>query len=263
VDAGHFDLLTKSLFRSRARRHVLRGLAMLPRVGGLAWLVGDGASDAAKRRTRKHKARRKRKRQRRKPHGPCYPGTSCTPGPGTNNAGCDFENSMEFFAGDFAGANLHGANLAGAQLAKANLRDVDLGNACLVGANLLEADLAGTNLDGAILCGTLMPDGSIDDRDCGHGTRCCPTRCHDQVCPASCNGNGGLCSVIGFIVPKCCADLACVPSALLGPGVTFCRQHCTTDAECQARFGDLSRCGDPLMCPTMLGKCCTIPVPQE
>ena len=43
----------------------------------------------------------------------------------------------------------------------------NLTNAALSGANLFSADLTGAaNVEGARLCGTIMPDGSVEDRDC-------------------------------------------------------------------------------------------------
>jgi uncharacterized protein YjbI with pentapeptide repeats len=85
------------------------------------------------------------------------------------------------------GASLQGANLQGAFLPEANLREANLRQADLRGAflpeanflnaNLHQANLSHANLHNAIgltesqlqqatLCQTVLPDGSISDRDC-------------------------------------------------------------------------------------------------
>jgi hypothetical protein len=80
-----------------------------------------------------------------------------------------------------AGAYLNGANLSGADLENADFNYTSLTNANLVGANLAgasfrllhlyEANLTGANLTGAdlnaaLFCNTIMPDGTINNRDC-------------------------------------------------------------------------------------------------
>jgi hypothetical protein len=70
------------------------------------------------------------------------------------------------------GANLMGARLIGADLSKADLSEAklgwaDLSGADLSGADLYKADLTNIkNLDTAQFCLTIMPDGTVNNRDC-------------------------------------------------------------------------------------------------
>jgi len=72
---------------------------------------------------------------------------------------------------NLTGANLSGANLSGAYLRKADLRKADLTETSLVGADLREANLTGANLSNSKLaaarfCKTVMPDGSLNNKNC-------------------------------------------------------------------------------------------------
>lgn len=72
---------------------------------------------------------------------------------------------------NLSGADLGGADLSGAFLVRTNLRGANLRGANLRNANLNEANLNSANLDGtdisqAFLCNTIMPDGSVENRDC-------------------------------------------------------------------------------------------------
>lgn len=101
-----------------------------------------------------------------------------------------------------AGKNLKGSNLTNASLFQADATDADfravnLGKACLTNSDLSGARInASTNFSTAIFCGTLMPDGSINDRDCGQPTRCCEVctpledECNDDTAPCC---DGGVC----------------------------------------------------------------------
>jgi len=72
--------------------------------------------------------------------------------------------------------DLKNANFSFADLRQINLSEVDLRHANLYGADLRGANLSGANLTGAdlseakvgqmLLCRTIMPNGSIHDRDC-------------------------------------------------------------------------------------------------
>ncbi|MBI4781633.1 MAG: pentapeptide repeat-containing protein [Oscillatoriophycideae cyanobacterium NC_groundwater_1537_Pr4_S-0.65um_50_18] len=62
---------------------------------------------------------------------------------------------------DLSGADLQNAKLTGANLARANLV-----NARLAGANLAGADLEQAKLEGVVFCQTIMPDGTVNNRDC-------------------------------------------------------------------------------------------------
>ena len=185
---------------------------------------------------------------------PCYPGTTCTPGKGKNTSGCDFTGSTVLPGRDVRGSNLSNSNFTGAQLAGADLRGTNLSGACLHNANLLDAKLgASVNLGNAIFCRTLMPDGSLNDRDCDRGTRCCPTACEGEDCESGdCVRLDVLCSAFGNL---CCGDTVCTPTAF--PFVTTCQSPCDDDFECQAKFfpsdvvceTDLNVCGN-------IGTCC-------
>ncbi len=65
------------------------------------------------------------------------------------------------------GADLSNANLTDANLSYAILTDADLTGAILFGANLYGASLTNANLTDAEFCNTTMPNGSIDNSDCG------------------------------------------------------------------------------------------------
>jgi hypothetical protein len=239
MDREQFDTLARLVWTRQSRR------TALATVLGAA-LVGHAFDPAI--------AKRKNKNKRRRNHRDCYPGTPCIPGPGKDNAGCDFSGSVAFFERNVQGSNLSHTNLTGAQMAKADLSGVDLGGSCLVGANLLEANLGGANLDGAVFCGALMPDGSINDSGCGDGTRCCPTGCPGGVCATEClNHVGQTCSIFGAL---CCrsANLFCTPSLI--PLLTTCQMPCNNDEHCIERLGPEWRCEISVNNCPFSGPCC-------
>jgi hypothetical protein len=101
-------------------------------------------------------------------------------------AGADLRDAI------LMGADLSKAILTGAHLSKANLGGADLRDAILIGADLRGAKLFGADLRGAKLfgtdlretyltnleaveniklCETIMPDGTVNDRDCPPGTQ--------------------------------------------------------------------------------------------
>ncbi len=159
----------------------------------------------------KGRKRRKKKRGGRGNGGPSEPpraeccGTeSCpAPEPGSTSSGCNFAGRS--FAGQdhngslfrridgreanfdntdnrgsvFAEACLHGASFRGA-----NLGGSTWGDACLVDADFTGADLGGDSatFGGAVFCRTTMPDGTVNDRDCGTASRCCRTCAGDDEC---------------------------------------------------------------------------------
>ena len=135
---------------------------------------------------------------------------------GANLSGCDFTRqrlaSLDLSGALLEGASLLGANLEGtildgailtnACLANAILRDASLRGALLAGADLSGANLAGADLRGSditnaqltsvFLCNTILPDGTISDRDlgsdrvcvdcnkgCPEGESCCDRQCVD------------------------------------------------------------------------------------
>lgn len=257
VDATQFDRLTRGFFAAASRRRTVGAL-----LAGTLGPLGAPLAEARKNRKKQRKRKRKHRKQKRR-NRPCYPGKACLPGPGKDNAGCDFTASVRFFDLDVSGSDLSQTNLTGAQLAGADLRSSNLGGACLVGANLLNASIdSSTNLDGAIFCRTLMPDGSFNDDGCDKGTRCCPTpaSCADGTCAqAPCeNHYFGECSVIGFPSPYCCEPFVCTPS-IFAPVLTRCQVPCEDDAYCRRTVGGNSRCMyDFIFCP-FIGPCCQIP----
>ncbi len=189
VDRTTFDTVTRRFARKASRRTALASLF------GFGIVALQARSLDARTRTR-----RRRKRSRGadganganganstgsptgtgtpsgNPPSRCYPGTSCTPGSGALNARCDFSRSSMLRGLNARGAVLSSANLSFADATAADFRGAALSNACLVGATLRDAAIDGsTVLNGAIFCRTVMPDGSINDRDCASGTECCPT----------------------------------------------------------------------------------------
>lgn len=167
------------------------GLAMLLSLAGLAATHDAGANHG-------RPGRRRRHRNRKRPAG--FPVNCENLVPGAALIGCDYRER------DLSGMNLEGANLdrttlfrtnlAGANLAGARLRNADVQAANLVGASLARvrasrsyfnaANLSGAVLDfadltdaslreailpdpippSAKLCRTIMPDGSVSNRDC-------------------------------------------------------------------------------------------------
>ena len=187
---------------------------------------------------------------------PCYAGANCTPGKGRNTSGCDFTDSRAFFEGDFRGSNLSNNNFTGAVLARGDFRGANMSGSCLVGANLHEAKLGSSvNLGDAIFCQTLMPDGSLNNRDCDKGTRCCPTPgvCEGEACEGgTCVPPHNWCSIFGN---PCCQGRVCTPT-LSSPFLTTCQKHCETQSDCQDDPG--TTCGGALgfeFC-FYIGQCC-------
>jgi hypothetical protein len=242
MDREQFDILARLVGAKHSRRSAVGALL------GAA-LLGHGPAAALAKGRGRDKAKGKVQTTAKR----CYPGTRCTPGRGTNTSGCDFTDSQVLFEGDFRGANLSNSNFTGAVLAKGDFRGANLSGACLVRANLLEAKLGSSvNLDNAIYCHTLMPDGSLNNRDCGKGTACCPapSACTSGECEAgTCTPHHTWCSVFGN---PCCADAVCTP-ILQSPFLTTCQTPCTVDSDCKNDPG--TKCGGALdaeFCPYIL-----------
>jgi hypothetical protein len=253
MDREQFDTLARLVSTRQSRR------AALTTVLGAALLRHDPAAVLAKRkRAGSVKAQAKTKAKAKSK--PCYPSTNCTPGKGKNTSGCDFSNSTAFFQGDFRGSNLSNSNLTGAQMAQGDFRGANLSGGCFVGANLLDAKLGSSvNLGGAIFCHTLMPDGTIEDRDCGKGTRCCPTPppiCEGAECGPEDTCVTGANTTCGLFIGPCCPDFVCTPSLL--PVLLQCEFRCSSDADCRVLDPDeqsYTCVPDPGNCP-FIGKCC-------
>jgi hypothetical protein len=235
MDRDRFDAITRLAWTASSRRTAL-GLLI-----GAALLGHD--LDSA---TARQQARRKGEKKRKKSKNPtgdrqCYPGTRCVPGPGRDNAGCDFSFSTVFRDRDASGSQLGKSNFRGADLRGANLQGADLGGACLVGADLEGAKLgASVDLDGAIFCNTVMPDGNIDNSGCGKTTACCPPLegdCpnEDVYCYSTDDQNVCLQPVNAFPSVGHCGDgLACCPCG--HPDVDYWTTRCNqTFPECQGK----------------------------
>jgi hypothetical protein len=146
------------------------------------------------------------------PDGCCGTKQCDDPKPGSTRSECDHagrsfvgqdHNGSTFRGIDGREANFnqtdnHGsvfaeACLQGASFRRANLAGSTWGGACLFGADFTAADLGNESavFAGALFCGTTMPDGSVNDRDCGRETACCRAQ-PAPACqiPADCPGQG-------------------------------------------------------------------------
>ena len=183
------------------------------------------------------------------------------PKPGSNRAGCDFAGQS------FAGADQHGSTfrgidgrdatftatdnhgstfaaacLQGASFRRANLRGATWGGACLFGADFTGADLGeATTFADVLFCGTVMPDGSVNDRDCGRATACCQA----QPAPS--------CQTAGDCADQTCATKACQNGQCVytpvsnGPSPNAqCTTHCCEGVCCDGRCHLLQPAG-PLL----------------
>ena len=191
----------------------------------------------------------------------CYPGARCTPGKGKNTSGCDFSNSTLFRNTDVRGANLSNSTFRGADLAGADFRGANVSGSCFVGANLRDAKLGtSVNLGGTVFCRTTMPDGSINDRDCGKTTDCCPHLLQD--CPDAyfdcwiVDRGSGECDVtVGRLGPvgTCWTFPVCCPCEHHDDNAYWaaqCEQSFPECAgRCQAEFEGENGCHEGFICP--------------
>ena len=186
MDETRITAISRTLGAEATRRGVIGVLAALLSLGTIETEAG--------RDKRKRGQGRRQDRQRAKSGGaPGLEYRDCSRvaiGPGADLSSCDMPNAR------LQGANLVGANLSNARLVKGSLRGailekanmtgliLDLGDlsqanlrhAILVNARLgnvyfVDADLTGANLEGsdrfaARYCHTIMPDGTINNRDC-------------------------------------------------------------------------------------------------
>jgi hypothetical protein len=271
MDREQFDALTRLFGTKGSRRSALTALI------GAVFLRQDADTILAGGRTRKgkgkgkdkghHHKKHKGKRRRRsiappprvipRPLTPvvanCFPGTNCNfPGAGVVAKGCDFSDSTTFRDLDASGGIFSGANFTNADLSGADFRGALLDGACLVGADLHDARLdTSTLLEGAIFCRTVMPDGSINDTGCSHGTSCCPTANTSPSPPQgrSCRAIHEFC---GLVLGKCCdGDGEC-----RGGVLSQCERLCANSGECQSAYGPDAvcvsggrpQCGDAACC---------------
>jgi hypothetical protein len=223
MDHERFDVLARVLAAPGSRR------------AALGILIGSGMLGATEALARKGKKRgngkkgRGRVRAQQVPAN-CFTNANCTPGPGKNLSKCDYAGSTTLRGKNLKGANLGNANLVGADATDADLRGANLDKACLTNADLRGAKInASTNVSTAIFCGTIMPDGSINDRDCGRPTRCCETCtptgdvCTDDTAPC-CEGWACAAGVCG--PPACLKDADCGPNEACIGGECVCQAAC-------------------------------------
>ncbi len=236
MDPHHFDGLTKALGQARTRRTALGGLlaGLLLPLSTEAKRKTSRGKDAKQRKRKGHqpgkhqtrKQRRKSAERQAQAEAVCYSGTSCTAKPGANLTRCDFTGSAAMQGATCAGCNLSKTGFRNADLSGADLARTNLDKACLVGANLRGALLAGANSSGAIYCGTIMPDGSVNDRDCAKGTACCPTCDAGRPC-----GSGQVCCANSCVAGNCCGNGDCTD-----PATPICTNNrcapCTSNAQC-------------------------------
>jgi hypothetical protein len=230
-----------ALGRSTSRRNTLIGAWSAL----LAADLPDGAATAKRR--RKHRKRRGRPSRGATPEpqsGSCCGTAQCgPPEPGSTRSDCDYAG--RFFAGhdfngsifrgidgrgtDFTAADLHGSVFAESCLQGASFRSARLGgstwgDACLFGSDFTGADLGGDSatFGGALFCDTVMPNGAINNRDCGRATACCRAELGGDECQSSANCPDG---------ELCCAGHCCIGSFCCGPaccddGETCCGGFC-------------------------------------
>jgi hypothetical protein len=216
-------------------------------------------------------------------------GTKSCPPPesGSTRAACNFagrsfvgqdHNGSTFRGIDgreavFTATHNHGsifaeACLQGARFRRARLDGSTWGDACLFDADFTGADFRGdlTLFDNARFCNTLMPDGSINDRDCGRATACCQATpgpscqstadCADQECQTtSCqNGQCRYSPVVdgpdpaGQCAVHCCEGVCCNAGATECNALGLCCVPNCTGRTCGPDGCDGS-CGT---CPTGL-----------
>lgn len=250
MDRDHFDALTRLLGAAASRRAALAGLA--------AALTGTAASAKGGNRGKPRK-RRGRVRAQQVPAN-CFTNTRCAPGAGKNLSKCDYAGASTLAGKNLKGANLTSANLLAADASGADLRGVNLGGACLTNADLSGATVnSSTNASTARYCGTIMPDGAINDRDCGRPTRCCEActpsgfECNDESAPCC---DGSVCQEGTCVVGNCVASTDCAQ------GEICCNNECLagvccTEEECRPRGNQcVSAGGGPTQCLCGLAPSC-------
>jgi hypothetical protein len=187
-------------------------------------------------RRRKGGKRRKHKKKRRggsggqtEPPPACCGTESCAPPePGSTSSNCDFAGrsfvgedhngsifrgidgrGARFTATDNQGSIFAEACLQGARFRRAKLDGSTWEDACLFGADFAGAELDDDDplFDEALFCGTVMPDGSVNDRDCGRETACC--RRLSEPGPGPGPGPGPACQNAGDCPAEACHTKAC------------------------------------------------------
>jgi hypothetical protein len=257
---------------------------------------------------RRKGGKRKHKKKRRggsgggqTPPPPACCGTdSCPdPEPGSTSSECDFagrafvgqDHNGSIFRGidgrgaSFAATDNQGSIFAEACLQGARFRRAKLDGSTWGGACLFGADFSGAKLDDddplfaeALFCGTTMPDGSVNDRDCGRETACCrrlsePGPGPGPACQTTgdCQSGqvcvGGECICSAQTCPNgCCTGGpgqpgTCLPGTTIqacGTGGEECETCDDDDGVCQG--GQCVECGDGAgdICPCTGQSWCTL-----
>jgi hypothetical protein len=279
----------------------------------------DRQPDSRLQAERRGKNRKRKPRKKRggsggqTPPPPACCGTEACPDPepGSTRSGCNFAGRS--FAGrdhngstlrgiDGRGANFtatdhHGsvfaeACLQGARFRRAKLGGSTWGGACLFGADFTGADLGGDSavFAGALFCDTTMPDGSVNDRDCGRATSCCRSLaepapacqtaadCAAQGCRTKACTNGqcvysiladgpdpdGACG--SEVSGHCCEGACCNPGATeCNPEGLCCAPNCA-GRECGpdgCGNGTCGSCPSGATCNTQTGQCVSSCGPQS
>ncbi len=228
---------------------------------------------------RKGGKRRKSKKKRRggsgggqtpPPSPDCCGAESCPdPEPGSTRAGCDFagrafagqDHNGSIFRGiDGREANFNSTDNQGSIFAEACLQGARFRRAMLDGATWEDACLFGADFTGAELdeddplfaearfCNTTMPDGSVNDRDCGRETACCRAELGggDPECQSAADCGDEACRT------KACTDGQCVYT-VIADGASP-NDECGTNASGHCCEGDCCQ-GNATAC-NPLGLCC-------
>jgi hypothetical protein len=244
MDRYRFDALARLLGTTGSRR------AALGAVIGLE-IFGSGADALAKRGKQRHRGRRRGRVAAQQVPANCFNNPTCAPGPGKNLGKCDLAGA-DLSGANLKGANLGSANLLGADLTGADLRGANLDKACLTNADLTGAKInASTNADSARYCGTIMPDGSINDRDCDRPTRCC------EACTptgSECNDGTAACCDGGTCVAGTCQLLSCLKDDDCPVDSVCCGGTCQSGVCC----AEGASCSDASECCPLIGVdvCC-------
>ncbi len=305
MDRERFDALAKLLATTGSRRAALGALLS---AGLFGQDPGAWANPGKRKNTQKARKRRKKRGGRNNDGGsqePDQPARCCgtkqcaPPEDGSTRAGCDYAGrsfvgedhngsifrgidgrNANFTATDNRGSVFAEACLQGATFRGATLGGSTWGDACLFRADFTGANLGGdlTLFDDARFCDTVMPDGSVNNRDCGKATPCCQAQpgpacqtagdCADEVCQTKAcqNGQCAYTPVVNGSDPTGQCSTHCCEGGCCNPGATECNSLGLCCApNCAGRNcgddgcgGSCGACPDGGVCDDISGVClCT------
>jgi hypothetical protein len=304
VDHERFDAVARVIAARTSRRTALGALI-------LTSVLGPTPDALAKPGNKKAKSRKRRKKRRGHGNdgggqpGPSQPAACCgteacsDPEPGSTRSGCDFAGRA-FVGQDHNGSTFRGidgrhavitapdnhgsvfaeACLQGARFRRARLDDSTWGGACLFDADFTGADVGDdlTLFANARFCNTTMPDGAVNDRDCGRATACCQAQpapacqsaadCADEICQTkTCrNGQCAYAPVVngadpaGQCATHCCEGVCCNPGAAECNSLGLCCAPNCAGRNCgdDGCGGLCGTCGSGTFCDNDGGLClCT------